>query len=71
MSKLSELKALLAAIDEKLDKARIEITTKIDELQNALVDVEIPADAQAALDELATAAQALDDVVPDVAPPVE
>ena len=68
MAKLNELATTLAALDAQLGKAKDEIVAKIAELQFALTDVEIPADAQAALDSLTSKVQALDDVVPDVVP---
>jgi len=70
MSKLSDLTKALADIDAKLEKARTEITGKIAELQTALENTDIPAEAQAALDALSTSAQALDDIVPDASPVV-
>jgi len=70
MAKLNELATTLAALDAQLGKAKDEIIAKIAELQAALTDVELPADAQAALDSLTAKVQALDDVVPDAAPVV-
>jgi hypothetical protein len=71
MSKLSELANKLGALDEQLTKAKDEILAKLDELQTALADMDIPADAQAILDNLGTLAQTLDDIVPDPAPAPE
>jgi hypothetical protein len=65
MAKLSELAVALAAVDAKLGKAQAEIAAQIAALQAALVDVEIPAEAQALLSAIAAKAQALDDIVPD------
>jgi len=63
--KLSELLDALSALDDQIDKAQAEILAKIAALEAALVNVEIPADAQAKIDELKAAAQSLDDIVPD------
>ena len=70
MIKLAELATALGAVNDKLEKAKTEILAKIAELQDALANVEVPADAQAALDTLVAKAQALDDIVPEVVPPV-
>ena len=64
MTKLSELATILNGIDTKLDKAKDEILAQIAALEAALTDVEIPTDAQTALDNLSNVAQSLDDIVP-------
>ena len=66
--KLAELAAALTAIDTKLTKAQEEIIAEIQKLRDALNDVDLPAEATAALDALSAKAQALDDVVPDAPP---
>lgn len=66
--KLSELAVAVTGISDQLAKAQAEIVAKIGELESALSDVEIPADAQTAIDNLKTSAQGLDDIVPDVIP---
>ena len=63
--KLSELSGLLAEVLDQLAKAKAEILDKIESLEAALSDVELPQDAQDALAALMAKAQALDDVVPD------
>jgi DNA repair exonuclease SbcCD ATPase subunit len=63
--KLSELAVVLTTMAGQITKAKDEIVAKIAELQAALADVDLPAEAQAKLDELTTLAQALDDIVPD------
>jgi hypothetical protein len=63
--KLSEISANLAAVDAQLTKAQAEILNRISELQAALADVEVPAEATEALDRLAASAKSLDDIVPD------
>ena len=68
-TKLSELAAAIVAVNNGLDKAKTEILAKIAELEDSLQDVEIPAEAQAAIDDLRVKAQALDDIVPDAPPP--
>jgi hypothetical protein len=63
--KLSELSGLLNDVLAQLAKAKAEILDKIESLETALSDVELPQDAQDALAALMAKAQALDDVVPD------
>jgi ACT domain-containing protein len=63
--KLSELSGLLNDVLAQLAKAKAEILDKIESLETALADVELPQDAQDALAALVAKAQALDDVVPD------
>lgn len=63
--KISELAGAVQAISEQLAKVQLEILTKIAELEAALANVEIPADAAAALDALRGSVQSLDDIVPD------
>lgn len=70
MIKVAELAAAIGATNAQLVKAKTEILIKIAELQNALLNIEIPAEAQAALDALTATAQEFDDIVPEVAPPV-
>ena len=62
--KLSELAEAVQGVSDQLAKAQAEIVEKIADLEGALSDMEIPADAQAAIDGLKTAAQGLDDIVP-------
>lgn len=66
--KLNELAVTLTAVLDQLTKAKAEILGKISDLEAALVNVELPEDAQVALAALVVKAQALDDVVPDVEP---
>lgn len=66
MTKVSDLYAQLVAIDNQLTKAQTEILGKIQELQDALQNVALPADAEQAFTDLKTATQALDNIVPDV-----
>lgn len=68
--KLNELSATLSAIAAQMEKAKAEIVAKIAELQAALSDVPLPADATVALAALSAIAQTLDDIVPD-APPAD
>ncbi len=63
--KLSELSAMVVAISDQIAKAKIEVLAKITALEVALADVELPAEAQVALDGLKAKAQELDDIVPD------
>lgn len=65
MTKINELAGIVTDINTQLIKVRDEILAKIAELESALLNVEIPADAQTALDELQVAVRVLDDIVPD------
>ena len=69
--KLSELAAAITEVSEQLAKAQVEIMTKIEELEAALADIELPQDAQDAIAALKEQAQRLDDVVPEVLPTPE
>lgn len=66
--KLSELDDVLAGLGTTLNKAKDEILDKITALENALLEVDLPDEAVAALENVITAARALDDVVPDPEP---
>ena len=68
LMRLSELGDVLAVLGTTLDKARNEILAKITALENALADVNLPDEAAAALEDVISAARALDDVVPDPVP---
>ena len=68
LMKVSELAVAVSQVSAQLTKAQSEILSKIDALETALIDVELPDEAVAALDGLKVGAQALDDIVPDVAP---
>jgi len=63
--KLNELATQLGGLAAQLDKASSEIVAKIDELETALADTEIPDEATVMIEELKAQAQALDDIVPD------
>lgn len=63
--KLKDLAAQLAAIDTKLTEAQTEIVSEIEKLRTALEDVDVPADAKAALDTIAAKAGSLADIVPN------
>lgn len=62
---MSELGDALNTISTQLSKAKDEIVKRIVDLEAALANAPIPADAQAAIDALKAQAQALDDIVPD------
>ena len=68
LMKVSELAAAISELSAQLAKAQGEILGKIDALEAALVDVELPIEAVTALEGLRVGAQALDDIVPDVIP---
>jgi guanyl-specific ribonuclease Sa len=63
--KLAQLAAALTAIDTKLTEAQTEIVTEIQKLKDALTDVDVPAEAQAAIDAITTKAGTLADIVPN------
>ncbi|WPH57829.1 hypothetical protein [Mycobacterium phage WXIN] len=70
--RMSELSDKLVAVTAQLSKARNEVVGKIDELTAALEAAQVDdPDVAQALADLQTAAQAMDDVVPDPAPPAE
>lgn len=71
LMKLSELSSAVADVSAQLTKVRGEILDKITALENALINVELPEEAVAAINALRTDAQALDDIVPDVVPEPE
>jgi hypothetical protein len=62
---INQLAETLIAIKDQLTKAKEEIVNKISDLENALENVELSSEAQAALEALNETAQALDDIVPD------
>ena len=66
--KVSELGAAVAELSAQLAKVRVEILGKIDALEVALADEELPEEAVTALGDLRETVQALDDIVPDVIP---
>lgn len=69
MTTLNQLTASLVAIQSSLVKARTEILGKIQELQDAITNVSIPAEAEQILADLVEQAQALDNIVPDQVDP--
>ena len=68
LMKVSELTVAVAGLSAQLTKAQTEILTKIENLEIALTDVELPEEAVASLESLRTTVQSLDDIVPDVIP---
>ncbi len=68
LMKLSELSTAVADVSTQLAKAQSEILGRIADLETALVDVELPADAVDALTALRAQTQSLDDIVQDVIP---
>jgi hypothetical protein len=67
MASQAEEAAILVAVDEKLDKATAEILAAIQGLKDALAAAgNTTPEVDAATARLTTAAQALDDIVPDV-----
>lgn len=75
--KLRDVISQLESNHEQFQKAKGEIVAKltnlensIEELKQALEDVELTPEQQAAVDQVAADAQALDDIIPDE-PPVD
>jgi|GEM_PF-2014124 len=68
LMKLSELSTAVSEVSAQLTKVRGEILDKLAALEDALIDVELPEDATAALFDLRANAQTLDDIVPDIVP---
>jgi len=68
LMKVSELTVAVAGLSAQLTKAQTEILTKIENLEIALTDVELPEEAVASLESLRATVQSLDDIVPDVTP---
>jgi hypothetical protein len=62
MAKLSELAGQIGAIKDQVTKSKDEVVKRIAELEKALSDVEIPAEATAALDALKGEVQKIDDI---------
>ena len=61
MAKLSTLAATLTAIADGVDKVKVEVQA----LKDSLGDVDLPAEAEAALERLTVAVKAVDDINPD------
>lgn len=70
MTQLNELAPKLEALNAQLIKVKEEIATQVAALQDALVNVALSPEAEAALTALSAQAQILDDINPD-APVVE
>lgn len=64
--KLSELSGELVAVVNQVTKVREEVLARIDELEDALLDVTLPDEAESALAALRAGIQGLDDINPDV-----
>ena len=65
LMKISELTAAVTEVSTQLAKAQGEILERITSLEDALLNVELPEEATAALTALREQTQALDDIVPD------
>ncbi|MDG4595505.1 MAG: hypothetical protein P9F75_07395 [Candidatus Contendobacter sp.] len=68
MNKLRELTDMVNAVNSQLLKAHAEIIERINALERALFEVELPEEAVAALVDLKAMAQALDNLNPDAPP---
>lgn len=64
-TKLNELEGKLTALNTQVGK----IAAEVQALKDSLTNVEIPAEAQTALDNLTAALQKVDDLNEDVPPP--
>lgn len=73
LMKQEELVAKLQAVDAQTKKAMAEIVARITQLQDAIqaTPTDLPPEVEAALQNLITTVQALDDLNPDPAPVVE
>ena len=70
LMKLEELSATLLTLSNQLSKAKDEILGKIAALEAAVGNAtDLPPDVVAAVEGVLSAAQALDDIVPDAPPP--
>jgi|GEM_PF-6096746 len=67
MTKVNDLAAKIEQVNAQLHKAKDEIINEVTVLKDALQNVELPAAAEDALNNLAAIAQALDDLNPDQA----
>jgi len=63
LMKVSELAGVLTILDTEVQK----IGTEVQALKDALANVDLPADAQTALNNLTTHLKAVDDLNPDAA----
>ena len=66
MTTVNELADKLTAVNNQLNKAKEEIVSQVQALQDALHNVELPVAAQEALAALESTAQALHDMNPDM-----
>lgn len=66
---ITEATAKLNSLGDQLEKASTEILKEIETLKAATVNVQLPAEAEAAIDRLTAKAQALDDINPDAPVP--
>ncbi|WP_292918883.1 hypothetical protein [Nitrosomonas sp.] len=65
MTKVNDLAAKIEQVNAQLHKAKDEIINEVTVLKDSLQNVEVPAAAEDALNNLAAIAQALDDLNPD------
>jgi len=75
LMKLSDVDEFVGLVGAQLAKAKTEILAKqdsllarIDDLEAALANQDLPPEAEAALEAVKAEAQALDDIVPDALP---
>lgn len=70
MTTVNELAAQLNLVNEQLNKAKVEIISQVQALEDALRNgnIELPQEAQDALNAVVATAKALDDLNPDQEP---
>lgn len=69
--KLDELVPVLNGLSDQLTKVQTEITGKLDELEAALANPDLPAEVQPLVDGMRESLASLDGLVPDVEPSSE
>lgn len=66
LMKVSEIATAVTGVSAQLTKVQNEVLTRLNDLENALINVELPEEAVTAINGLRTQAQVLDDIIPDV-----
>lgn len=65
LMKATELEGQLNTLKAQVDKSKTEVLKRIADLEDALVNTDLPASAVTALDALKASVQAVDDINPD------
>lgn len=74
MTKISELQSQFTALKGTVDKIKTETQTTLDKvktLEQQLTDADVPQEVMDAFNELKASVTAVDELIPDVTPPVE